>query len=199
MPFCRKCGSEISTWMSFCPGCGASLTQSTTQPYRFGYRFISLYVPNALLWVFLVFLWMLQFNAYGYVTWYTQFTWLTFGLVAGLVIGIATIRRQLNSLTEKGEMGLSISYLLFIAGCLLVFAGIFLVAMFVFPGLSEIIYVTVLDTIMGAGISILFTQALLVVKWERNHKMRLYHKWWSFKIYAVPTPDTRDRQSTMSG
>ena len=142
---------------------------------------------------------MVRFNAYGDVPWYTQFIWLAFGMAAGLVIGVTAIRKQLNTLTEKGEMGMSISYLLFIVGGVLVFVGLFSAAMFSFPNLWRIIYVTVMDSVFGAGISIILTQAFLVVRWERSHKMRLYHKGWPLKIYAVPTPDSRNRQSTVSG
>jgi hypothetical protein len=199
MPFCRKCGFEVSSWMSFCPKCGASLTPLPAQPRWHGYRFTSFYVPNALLWVLLVFLWMLRFNAYGDVTWYIQFMLLAIGAAAGSVIGVATIRRQLKTLTEKGEMGMSISYLLFIVGGLLVLAGLSLAAIFAFPSLWEIMLVTVADSVLGAGITILLTQAFFVVRWERNHKMRLYHKGWPLKIYAVSTPDSRSHQSTVSG
>jgi hypothetical protein len=199
MPFCRKCGFEVSSWMSFCPSCGASLAPLTTQPRRHGYRFTSFYVPNALLWVLLIFLWMIQFNAQRYMTWYTQFMLLAIGMAAGSVIGVAAIRKQLNTLTEKGEMGMSISYLLLIVGGLLVFAGLFLAEMFAFPSLLQITQVTVIDSVLGAGITIILTQAFFVVRWERNHKMRIYHKGWPLKIYAVPTPDSRSRQTTVSG
>jgi hypothetical protein len=199
MPFCRKCGFEVGTWMSFCPKCGASLAPLTTQPRWYGYRLTSFYVPNALLWGLLVILWMLQFNAYGDVTWYSQFMWLAFGMAAGLVIGVTAIRKQLNTLTEEGEMGMSPSYLLFMVGGVLVFVGLLVAAMFAFPSLSRIVYVTMMDSIMGANISIILSQAFFVVRWERSHKMRLYHKgMWSLKVYAVPTPDSRNRQSTVS-
>jgi len=184
--------------MSFCPKCGAPLAPSITQPRRYGYRFTSFYVPNAMLWVLLVVLWMLRFNAYGDVTWYSQFMWLAFGMAAGLVIGVMAIRKQLNTLTEKGEMGMSVSYLLFIVGGVLVFGGLFLAAMFASPSLTRVIYVAGMDFILGAGISIIAARAFLLVNWERNHKMRLYQKGWSTKIYAVPTPDSRNRQSTAS-
>jgi hypothetical protein len=200
MPFCRKCGFEVSSRMSFCPKCGASLAPLTMQPRRYGYRFTSSYVPNALFWFLFVFLWMLQFNAYGDVTWYSQFLLLAIGMAAGSVIGVATMRRQLKTLTKKGEMGASISYLLFIVGGLLVFAGLSLAAMFAFPSLWKIIFVTVADPILGAGITILLTQAFLVFRWERNHKMHIYHKGlWSLKIYTVPTPDFRTSQTTATG
>jgi hypothetical protein len=188
----------VSAWMSFCPKCGASLAPLTTQPRRYGYRFTSFLAPNALLWVLLVFLWMIQFNAQGYVTWYTQLMWLAIGMAAGLVIGVAVMRRQLNTLTGKGEMGMSLSYMLFLVGGFLVFAGLFLAAMFAFPTLW-ITYVTALDSVLGAGITIHLTQAFLVVRWERKHQMRIYHKGWPLKIYAVPTPDSRSRQTTVSG
>jgi len=170
--------------------CGVSLAPSTTQPRWYGSRFTSFYVPNALLWGLLVFLWMVQFNAYGYVAWYSQFMWLAFGMAAGLVIGVAVTQKQLNTLTEKGEMGMSLSYLLFMVGGVLVFGALFLAAMLAFPSLLTVIYATVMDSILGAGISLILTQAFLVVRWERNHKMRLYHKGWPLKIYAVPTPDS---------
>jgi uncharacterized membrane protein YedE/YeeE len=124
--------------------------------------------------------------------------WLAFGMALGLVVGVAVTRRQLNTLTEKGEMGMSLSYLLLIVGGVLVFGAVFLAAMFAFPSLWRIIYVTVLDSVLGAGISIILTQAFFVIRWERSHKMRLYHKGWPLKIYAVPTPDSHNRQTTVS-
>jgi hypothetical protein len=188
MPFCRKCGFEVSSWMSFCPKCGASLAPLTTQPRWYGYRFTSFHVLNAFFWIFLAFLWIIRFNAYGDVTWYTQFMWLAFGVAAGLVIGVAVTRRQLNTLTEKGEMGMSISHLLLIVGGILVLGGLFLAAGFVFPSLLQVMQVALFDSVLAAGISVLLTQTFLVVTWERNHKMRIYHKGlWSLKIYAVPT------------
>jgi len=114
--------------------------------------------------------------------------WMVFGMATGLVIGVMAIRKQLNTLTEKGEMGMSLSYLLFIVGGVLVFGALFLAAMFAFPSLLQVMQVAVFDSILGAGISIILAQSFLVVRWERNHKMRLYHKGWSLKIYAVPTP-----------
>jgi hypothetical protein len=126
--------------MSFCPKCGVSLAQSTKQPRGYGYRFTSFYVPNTLLWILLVFLWMIQFNAYVYVTWYTQFMWMAFGMATGLVIGVMAIRKQLNTLTEKGEMGMSLSYLLFIVCGVLVFVALFLAAMFAFPSLLQVMH-----------------------------------------------------------
>ena len=199
MPFCRKCGFEVSAWMSFCPKCGASLAPSTTQPRWHGYRFTSFYVPNGLLWGLLAFLWIIRFNAYGYVTWYTQFMWLAFGMVAGLVVGLAVTRKVLHTLTEKGEVGTSPSILLLMVGVALVFGALFTIAMLASPSSWQVTQVAVLDSILGAGISIILAQAFLVVRWERSHKMRLYHKGWPLKIYAVPTPDSRNHQSTVSG
>jgi hypothetical protein len=190
MPFCRKCGFEVSAWMSFCPSCGASLALSTTKPRGYGYRVTSFLVPNTLLWVLLVFLWMVRFNAYGDVTWYSQFMWMAFGMAAGLLVGVAVTRKQLNTLTEKGELGTSLSTLLFILGGVLVFGALFLAAMLASPSLSSVIHVAVIDAILGAGISIIVARSFLLVAWERNHKMRLYQKWWSPRIYAVPKTDS---------
>ena len=58
---------------------------------------------------------------------------LAIGMAAGLVIGVVAIWKQLNTLTERGEMGMSISYPLFIGGGLLVFAGLLLAAWLDFP------------------------------------------------------------------
>ncbi len=119
--------------------------------------------------------------------------WLGFGTVAGLVAGAVGMRKQLDSLSKKGEIGVSQSYLLFIFGGVLVFGGLFLAAMFAFPSLLHIILVAVFDSFLGAGIAGVLAQAFLVIKWEKTHKMRLYHKGWPLKVIAVPTADFTDR------
>ena len=194
MPFCRKCGFEVSTWMSFCPRCGVSLAPSSTKPRWYGYRVTSFLVPNTLLWVLLSFLWMLSLNAQSHVSFYSQFMWIAFGIAAGLVVGVALTRKQLNTLTEKGEISNSLSTLLFILGGVLVFGALFLAAIFAFPSLLSVIQVAVMDALLGAGISMLVVRAFLLVAWERNHRMRLYQKGWSTRIYAVPNPDSRNHQ-----
>ena len=197
MPFCPKCGFEVSAWMFFCPRCGAQLSPSAAQPRRYGYRLTSFYLPNISLWLILAFLWMIRFNAYGDVAWYAQFMWLALGMVVGLVFGIVAIWKQLKTLTEKGEMRMSVSYVLFMVGGVLVFGAIFLAAMLSFPNSMRVIYVAVMDSILGAGATIILAQTFLVVRWERSHKMRLYHKGWPLKIYAVPNPDSTNSQSTV--
>jgi hypothetical protein len=194
MRFCRKCGFEVGTWMSFCPKCGAVLAQVTTQPRRYGYRVTSFLVPNALLWFLLGFLWVIRFNAYGDLTWYSQFMLLAFGTVAGLVVGVALTQKQLSTLTKKGELGSSLSSLLFMMGGVLIFGAFFLAAMLASPSLAGVIHAVVIDSILGAGIGIIAARVFLLINWERNHKMRLYQKGWITKIYAVPTSDSRSGQ-----
>jgi hypothetical protein len=151
-----------------------------------------------LLWFLLVFLWVIRFNAYGDLTWYAQFTLLALGMAAGLVVGVALTKKQLSTLTKKGELGSSLSSLLFILGGVLVFGAIFLAAMLASPSLAGVTHAVVLDSILGSGIGIIAARVFLLVKWERNHKMRLYQKGWITRIYAVPAPDSRSRQSTVS-
>jgi hypothetical protein len=160
---------------------------------------LPVFLFRRLLWFLLALLWMLRFNLYGDVTWYSQFMLMAFGIAAGLVVGVAVTRKQLNTLTEKGEIGISLSTLLLIVGGVLVFGALFLAAMFAYPSLSSVIHVAVMDSILGAGISLVVVRAFLLVEWKRNHKMRLYQKGWSTRIYAVPKPDSRNHQYSNLG
>jgi hypothetical protein len=194
MPFCRKCGFEVDAGMSFCPKCGAAQAPSTVQSRGYGYRVAAFLVPQALLWVLLVVLWMLRFSFYGDVSWYSQLILLAFGLAAGVAIAGWVTRRQLSTLNEKGEMrilglhsvahgGRCSRFWSVASGCYVCFSKFFTGNLCSSYGLY-----------LGAGISLVVGRAFFLVRWARVHKMDLYQKWWSNKIYAIPKPDSPCRQ-----
>jgi hypothetical protein len=184
--YCHKCGFEVGAWMFFCPRCGAPLRMAAMQSRRYGYRVTAFLVPQALLWFLLAFLWILQLNLYNSVPWYSQFLYVAFGLAAGMAISAGVTRKQLNELTAKGEISMSVYTLMMLMGGVLVFGALFFAAMLAFPSLSQLTYVVAIDFMVGTVVSLAVGRAYLMLRWERTHKMHLYQKWWSLKVYAVP-------------
>lgn len=193
MPFCHKCGFKVSTWMFFCPRCGTSLTPSTVLPRRYGYRFTSHIVPYTLVWVFLTFWQMLFMNWVSHVALYSQILWIVSGMIAGLIVGVAFTLKQLKSLVEKGKTFTSISTLLFIIGIFFIFTGFFF-SVIPATGFLTTTQVGMVNFVFCAGIVLFIARLFLLFEWERNHKMRIYAKEWSTRLYVVPKPDYPDNQ-----
>jgi hypothetical protein len=168
----------------------ASLVLSQTQPPPYGYRVTAYLFPQTLVWILLILLWVLRLSSYDEVSLYSQLMLIAFGLAAGVTISAGVTRKQLSKLTDKGEMSMSLSTLMILIGGVLVFVALLLAAMFAFPSLSQLIYVVAMDFMVGAGISLAVGRAYFMVDWERTHKMHLYQKGWSLKMYAVPKPDS---------
>jgi hypothetical protein len=186
MPYCHKCGFEVGAWMSYCPRCGTLLRPTALQSRRYGYRVTAFLVPQALLWFLLASLWILRFNLYDSVPWYSQFLYVAFGLAAGVAISAGVTRKQLNDLTEKSEISTSPYTLMMLVGGALVFTALFLAAMLAFPSLIQLISSVTMDFLAGTVVSLAVGRTYLMLRWERTHKMHLYQKWWSLKVYAVP-------------
>jgi len=172
--------------MPYCPKCGALLRPAAMQSRRYGYRVTAFLVPQTLLWFLLAFLWILQLNLYDSVPWYSQFLYVAFGLAAGVAFSLGVMRKQMNSLTEKGEISMSPYTLMMLVGGAFVFVALFLVAMLAFPSLIQLIYEVTIDFLAGTVVSLAVGRTYLMLRWERTHKMHLYQKWWSLKVYAVP-------------
>src|SRR3972149_1196989 len=132
MPYCQKCGFQVSEQMQFCPRCGASLMPLTVQRRGHWYRVTSYIIPQSLFFVFFAFFSMLSMNVSTHVSLSSQILWIASGIVGGVFIGVAVTQRQLNSLAGKGETGRTIPAiptLLFILGSCFVLAALFLVAL----------------------------------------------------------------------
>ncbi len=198
MPFCPKCGFQVSEQMQFCPRCGASLISSTVQRRGYGYRVTPSLIPQSLLLALFATLAMLSMNASNHVSLSSQILWIASGIVAGLVFGATVTQRQLNSL-GKGETGKTIPAiptLLFILGGCSVLLALFLITLPPTGSLTAT-HVGVFNFVFCAGIFFIPVRTFLLVEWERNHKMRLYQK--GSRFYAVPKSDSRNHQYSNRG
>jgi hypothetical protein len=188
MPFCTKCGFQVSEQMQFCPRCGALLASLTTQRSGRGRRVTLGLIPQSLFFVLFASLAMLSMNASTHVSLLWQIPWIASGIAAGMVVGVAVTQRQLKSIgkNETGKTIPAIPTLLFILGSFFVLQALFLVILPI-PVLLTVMY-GVFNFIFCAGIVIISARAFLLVEWERIHKMRLYQR--GSRFYAVPTLDS---------
>lgn len=195
MPFCRKCSFEVGTWMSFCSRCGASLAPLTTQPRGYWYRVTPGLIPQSSVMALLAFsmILLMNLNASKHVSLFSQVFWIAPGIAVGLVLGIAVTMRQLSSLgkSETGKTIPAIAILLFTLGGCFILLALFFITL---PptGFLTPTHLGVFNFIFCASVVFIPTRTYLLVKWERNHKMRLYQK--GSRFYAFPKPDSHDNQ-----
>ena len=190
MPFCAKCGFQVSEQMRFCSRCGASLMPLTVQRRGYGYRVTPGLIPQSVFFALFASFGMLSMNVSSHVSLFWQTPWIASGIVAGLILGVAVTQRQLNSIgkSETGKTIPAIPTLLFILGGCSVLLALFLI---ILPptGSLTATQVGVLNFVFCAGIVFFPARTFLLVEWERNHKMRLYIK--GSRFYAVPKPESR--------
>jgi protein-S-isoprenylcysteine O-methyltransferase Ste14 len=135
----------------------------------------------------------MNLNASRNFSLFSQVLWIASGVAVGLVLGVAVTRRQLGSLgkSETGKTIPAIAILLFVLGGSFILLASFLVTL-PLTGFPTPTHLGVLNFVFCAGVGLIPTRTYLLVKWERNHKMRLYQK--GSRFYAFPKPNSHDNQ-----
>jgi protein-S-isoprenylcysteine O-methyltransferase Ste14 len=135
----------------------------------------------------------MNLNASRNFSLFSQVLWIASGVAVGLVLGVAVTRRQLGSLgkSETGKTIPAIAILLFVLGGCFILLASFLVTL-PLTGFPTPTHLGVLNFVFCAGVGLIPTRTYLLVKWERNHKMRLYQK--GSRFYAFPKPNSHDNQ-----
>jgi hypothetical protein len=164
------------------------------QRRSYGFRIDTYIIPQISFFGLVAFLFMLQMNASTHTSYSSQIVWIRSGIVAGLLVGVWSTQRQLNSLTGKSETGRNIpatTKVSLVIGGFTVFIALFFVAVLTI-GLPSTAYVEVFNSFFCAGLIFCLSRIFLLLAWEKNHNLRLYQK--GSRFYAVPKPSRAGNQ-----
>jgi hypothetical protein len=146
---------------------------------------------NAIFVAILGALFIIQINVQSHISLTSQVSWIIAGLTVGSIISVIFTKWQLNCLTRDKEILTPIAGLLFIAGIMLIFVGIFVGVVYT----NLLIGMGVMTSVFAGVPAFGVVRYVLLLRWENKNKMRILQNRSGF--FVVPQSGTNSTVDTL--